>query len=59
VVLGRSLAIVPRSQVLRGFLDADMDDEEDGSYFDKLQKVALEASVRSAVSKPPLLSVSG
>jgi hypothetical protein len=27
-----------------------MDDEEDGSYFDRLQKEALAASVRSVVS---------
>lgn len=27
-----------------------MDDEEDGSYFDRLQKDALAASVRSVVS---------
>jgi len=46
---GRALAIVPRSQVPQGFLDANMDDEEDGSLFDKLQKQALAASIRSAV----------
>ena len=31
-----------------------MDDEEDGSYFDRLQKDALAASVRSVVSIPAL-----
>ena len=31
-----------------------MDDEEDGSYFDRLQKDALAASVRSVVSKSAL-----
>jgi len=45
------LAIVPRSHIPRGFLDSDMDDEEEGSYFDRLQKDALAASVRSVVSK--------
>jgi hypothetical protein len=44
------LAIVPRSHIPRGFIDSNMDDEEDGSYFDRLQKDALAASVRSAVS---------
>jgi hypothetical protein len=49
-ILGRSLAIVPRSHIPRGFIDSNMDDEEDGSYFDRLQKDALAASVRSVVS---------
>jgi hypothetical protein len=31
-----------------------MDDEEDGTYFDRLQKDALAASVRSVVSKSAL-----
>jgi hypothetical protein len=31
-----------------------MDDEEDGSYFDRLQKDALAASIRSVVSKSAL-----
>jgi hypothetical protein len=44
------LAIVPRSHIPRGFIDSNMDDEEDGSYFDRLQKDALGASVRSVVS---------
>ena len=45
------MAIVPRSHISRGFLDADMDDEEDGSCFDRLQKEALAASIRSVVSQ--------
>jgi hypothetical protein len=53
-ILGRSLAIVPRSHIPRGFIDSNMDDEEDGSYFDRLQKGALAASVRSVVSKSAL-----
>jgi hypothetical protein len=35
-----------------------MDDEEDGSYFDRLQKDALAASVRSVVSISVLWMVS-
>jgi hypothetical protein len=31
-----------------------MDDEEDGSYFDRLQKDALAASIRSVVRKSAL-----
>lgn len=54
VTLGRSLAIVPRSHISRGFIDSNMDDEEDGTYFDRLQKDALAASVRSVVSKSAL-----
>jgi hypothetical protein len=57
-VLGRSLAIVPRSHIPRGFIDSNMDDEEDGSYFDRLQKDALAASVRSVVSISVLWMVS-
>ena len=48
------MAVVPRSQIPRGFIDSNMDDEEDGSHFDRLQKVALAASVRSVVSKSAL-----
>jgi hypothetical protein len=48
------LAIVPRSHISRGFLDSNMDDEEDGSYFDRLQKDALAASIRSVVSNSSL-----
>jgi hypothetical protein len=46
----KSLAIVPCSHVPQGFIDAKMDDEEDRSYFNQLQKEALAVSIRSVVS---------
>ena len=49
-VNGRSLAIVPREDHKQGFIDADMDDLQEGTYFDQLQKVTLAASIRSSVS---------
>lgn len=48
---GRTLAIVPRSQVARGFMDPDMDDEEAGSFWDRLQDRVLGASIRTVVSR--------
>ena len=46
---GHSLAIVPREDHKEGFIDAKLDDEQDGTYWDKVQKVTLEASIRSSV----------
>lgn len=46
---GHSLAIVPRDDHPQGYIDAELDDEEDGTYWDKLQKVTLAASIRSTV----------
>jgi hypothetical protein len=46
---GHSLAIVPRDDHPQGYIDAELDDEEDGTYWDKLQKVTLAASIRSMV----------
>jgi hypothetical protein len=48
---GHSLAIVPRDDHPQGYIDAELDDEEDGTYWDKLQKVTLAASIRSTVRK--------
>jgi hypothetical protein len=48
-VNGHSLAIVPREDHAQGYIDAELDDEEDGTYWDKLQKVTLAASIRSSV----------
>lgn len=48
---GHSFAIVPREDHAHGYIDAELDDEEDGTYWDKLQKVTLAASIRSSVGK--------
>lgn len=55
--VGRSLSIVPRSGAKCGFIDANLDDYEDGSYFEHLQRVALAASPRTAVSRTTLAMV--
>jgi len=46
---GHSLAIVPREDHKQGFIDAELDDMEDGTYWDELQKATLAASIRSSV----------
>lgn len=48
---GHSFAIVPRDDHKQGFIDAELDDEQDGTYWDSLQKVTLAASIRSSVSE--------
>jgi hypothetical protein len=47
---GHSFAIVPREDHKEGFIDAELDDEKEGTYWDQLQKVTLAASIRSSVS---------
>ena len=47
---GHSLAIVPRDDNKNGYIDAELDDEQDGTYWDKVQRVTLGASIRTSVS---------
>lgn len=46
---GHALAIVPREDYEHGVIDADMDDFAEGTYWDKLQKAVLAASIRAVV----------
>jgi short chain dehydrogenase len=48
---GHSFAIVPRSGCARGWFDNGLDEVEEGSYWDKMQKAALAASVRAVRSQ--------
>jgi len=48
---GHSFAVVPRSGCERGFFDTGLDEQEEGSYWDGMQKAVLTAAVRAARSQ--------